>query len=44
MPPRRCRDRTIENPRMEEEMRILRAMLDAMKTAQRRASNAGDIK
>jgi hypothetical protein len=43
MPPRRHRDRPVENPTMEEEMRRLCARLDAMETTQRRAPNVGDI-
>jgi hypothetical protein len=37
MPPRRRRERPVVNATMEEEMRQLRARLDAMETMQRRA-------
>jgi hypothetical protein len=43
MPPRRCRDRPIANPTMEEEMRRLRARIEAMETGKIRAPNVGDI-
>jgi hypothetical protein len=42
MPPRRHRDGPMVNATMVEEMRQLRARLDAMETMQRRAPNAGD--
>jgi hypothetical protein len=43
MPPRRCRERPVVNAAMEEEMRQLRARLDAMETTQRRAPEVGDV-
>jgi hypothetical protein len=43
MPPRRLKERLVVNTTMEEEMRQLRARLDAMETAQRRAPNVGDV-
>jgi hypothetical protein len=43
MPPRRRRERPVVNATMEEEMRQLRARLDAMETTQRRAPEAGDV-
>jgi hypothetical protein len=43
MPPRRCRERPVVNATMEEEMRQLRARLDAMETTQRRAPETGDV-
>jgi hypothetical protein len=43
MPPRRRGERPVENPAMEQEMRQLRARLDAMETTQRREPDVGDI-
>jgi hypothetical protein len=43
MLPRRCMDRPVANPTLEEEMRRLCARLYSMETAQRRAPDAGDI-
>lgn len=43
MPPRRCKDKPVENPSMEEEITWLCARLDSMETTQRRAPDTGDI-
>jgi hypothetical protein len=43
MPPRRHRERLVANTTMEEEMRQLRARLDAMEETQRRAPETGDV-
>jgi len=43
MSPRRHRERYVANAAMEEEMRQLRARLDAMETIQRRAPYTGDV-
>jgi hypothetical protein len=43
MPPRRRRERHVVNETMEEEMRQLRASLDAMEITQRRALEDGDV-
>jgi hypothetical protein len=43
MPPRRCKDKPVANPTMEEEMRKLCAILDAMETLKRREPDVGDI-
>jgi hypothetical protein len=43
MPAKRCRDRSVVNETMEEEMRQLRARLYAMDTTQRREPNVGDV-
>jgi hypothetical protein len=43
MPSRRHRERPVANATMEEEMRQLRARLDAMEATQRRAPETGDV-
>jgi hypothetical protein len=43
IPLRRCADPPVANRAMEREMRELCVRLDAMKTTQRRAPDAGDI-
>jgi hypothetical protein len=43
MLPRRRKDRPVPNLSMEEEMRQLRARLDAMETTQRISLDVGDV-